>query len=150
MDTIAAVRGAYGPGMQVHPLLPQESKMLANAVQALPPDKLNPLFGMLRQSIGSDDAYNAVMQQIAPDAPLKAHAGHLAVLPGGDKVASLHLRGEALLDSKDGKKKWPMPADKKFTEAFIDIAGDDYQAPPHDRPRDLSDARPWSSASPAQ
>src|SRR3546814_7610523 len=55
--------------------------MLANAVQALPPDKLNPLFGMLRQSIGSDDAYNAVMQQIAPDAPLKAHAGQLAVLP---------------------------------------------------------------------
>src|SRR3546814_1819169 len=49
MDTIAAVRGAYGPGVQVHPLLPQESKMLANAVQALPPDKLNPLFGMLRQ-----------------------------------------------------------------------------------------------------
>src|SRR3546814_4923273 len=31
MDTIAAVRGAYGPGVQVHPLLPQESKMLANA-----------------------------------------------------------------------------------------------------------------------
>src|SRR3546814_10434980 len=30
MDTIAAVRGAYGPGVQVHPLLPQESKMLAN------------------------------------------------------------------------------------------------------------------------
>src|SRR3546814_3788737 len=75
--------------------------MLANAVQALPPDKLNPLFGMLRQSIGSDDAYNAVMQQIAPDAPLKAHAGQLAVLPGGDKVASLILRGEALLDRSE-------------------------------------------------
>src|SRR3546814_18265350 len=83
MDTIAAVRGAYGPGVQVHPLLPQESKMLANAVQALPPDKLNPLFGMLRQSIGSDDAYNAVMQQIAPDSPPNAHPGQPEVLPGG-------------------------------------------------------------------
>src|SRR3546814_8647502 len=132
MDTIAAVRGAYGPGVQVHPLLPQESKMLANAVQALTPDQPHPLFGMLRQSIGSDDAYNAVMQQIAPDAPLKAHAGQLAVLPGGDKVASLILRGEALLDSKEGKQKWPMPADKNFTEAFIDIAGDAYQARPND------------------
>src|SRR3546814_11785327 len=78
------------------------------------------------------------MQQIAPDAPLKAHAGQLAVLPGGDKVASLILRGEALLDSKEGKQKWPMPADKNFTEAFIDIAGDAYQARPNDLQPDLS------------
>src|SRR3546814_12764677 len=118
MDTIAAVRGAYGPGMQVHPLLPQESKMLANAVQALPPDKLNPLFGMLRQSIGSDDAYNAVLQQIAPDAQLKAYAGQLAVLPGGDKAASLILRGEALRDSKEGKPNRPFPAYTNFTDTF--------------------------------
>src|SRR3546814_14248499 len=96
---------------------------------------------MLRQAIGSDDAYNAVMQQIAPDAPLKAHAGQLAVLPGGDKVASLILRGEALLASKEGKQKWPMPADKIFTAAFIDIAGDAYQAPPNDQPRYLYAAR---------
>jgi hypothetical protein len=150
MDTIAAVRGTYGPGVQVHPLLPQESKMLANAVQALPPDKLNPLFGMLRQSIGSDEAYNAVMQQIAPDAPLKAHAGRLAVLPGGEKVASLILRGEALLDAKDGKAKWLMPADKNFNEAFLDIAGDAYQARPQALQQDLAAVRAVYAASAAQ
>src|SRR3546814_12508503 len=64
MDTIAEVRGAYGPGVQVHPMLPQESKMLANAMQALPSDQLNPLFGTLRQSIGTDDAYKAVQQRL--------------------------------------------------------------------------------------
>src|SRR3546814_20055685 len=74
----------------------------------------------------------------------------MAVLPGGDKVASLILRGEALLDSKEGKQKWPMPADKNFTEAFIDIAGDAYQARPNDLQRDLSAARAVYAASAAQ
>src|SRR3546814_6731635 len=43
-----------------------------------------------------------------------------------------------------------MPADKNFTEAFIDIAGDAYQARPNELHRDLSAARAVYAASAAQ
>lgn len=150
MDDIAAVRQQFGPSVPMKPLLPQESKMLAKIVQTVPGERLVPMFGMMRAVIASEASYDAVMQQIAPDEPLKAFAGQIAVRPGGEKTASLILRGEALLAGKEGTKKFPMPPDKGFTDEFLRVAGNAYQGRPEALQRDLAASRAVYAASAAQ
>lgn len=142
MATLQAGRARYGAQIKMSPLLPQEQQMLAAAMDAMPPQKLNGLFGVLRQSAGSDEAFNAVMQQVAPNAPLKARAGQLAIRgERGQKVSSLILSGEALLNPKDGSAKWKMPPDKGFKEVFDDTVGGAYQGRPQDYQRDFQAVR---------
>jgi hypothetical protein len=150
MDSLTALRGRFGPSVAAHPLLPQESKALVSAMKVLTPDRLTPLFGLLRVQLGSDATFDAVMQQVAPDAPLKAYAGQIAVRPGGEKAASLILRGEALLNPPDGTQKWPMPSDAKFAAAFLDTAGNAYQGRPEVLQQDLAAARAVYAAAAAQ
>lgn len=136
-SSIRTLRKAYGPNVRENLLLPGESKMLAGVVNKLPADQLLNTFAMLRDGVGSSDTFTALMKQIAPDAPLKAYAGEIAVRPGGQKAASLLLRGNALLDTKEGAPKFPMPAAGKFEQFFADTVGSAYRERPEDFQRDL-------------
>lgn len=141
MASLTAAQKQFGPQVQLKPLLPQEAKLLVDSMSALSPDKLNATFGLIRQASGSDDAYQAVMKQIAPNAPVKAYAGQLAVKPGGELVSALMLRGEALLNTKEGQPKFPMPSPARFEEAFAEAVGDAYQGRPKEYQRDLEAMR---------
>lgn len=125
--TIATMQKQYGSTVQNKPLLPQEAAQLASLVERNSPEHNTGLFGALRQSAGDDATYQAIMAQIAPDAPVKALAGRLAskqrditlqrnwiasdVVASSPEVAKTMLQGEALLNksklakSEDGKPK---------------------------------------------
>jgi hypothetical protein len=148
MATLGALR-KQGIDVPMKPLKAEEVEQLTTIMGQLPTDKLLQLFVPLRKAIGSDDAYTAVMQQIAPNAELKAYAATLAVRPGGNKIASLVLRGDALLAGK-GDKAWPMPAMGKFEEQFIAESGNAYQGRPDALKRDMGAARAAYAASAAQ
>lgn len=77
---IGALQKQNGPEVKMRPLLPDEAKMLTDALDQLPPDKQVGMFGVLRKSIANDTAYSAVMQQIAPDSPVKARAGEIMAM----------------------------------------------------------------------
>jgi len=103
VDTIRGMQKQYGAQVQMKPLLPQEVAQLSGAVNSSSPQQLTALFGALRQAAGDDLAYTAIMQQIAPDSPVKAFAGLLAARPrttdkttSGD-VAATVLAGDAIL-----------------------------------------------------
>jgi hypothetical protein len=75
--TLDAMRKA-DPSVRVLPLLPQETQVLAGTLNAATPVQATQLFGALRTAAGSDPTYLAIMQQVAPDSPVKAVAGMLA------------------------------------------------------------------------
>lgn len=137
-SAVRTVRNAYGPAVRDNLLLPGEAKALAGMVNTLTPDQLLGQFAMLRDAVGSTDTFASMMKQIAPDAPLKAYAGEIAVRPGGQKAAMLLLRGDALLTTKDGAPKFPMPASSKFEEFFASTVGSAYRERPQDFNRDLT------------
>lgn len=140
MADVTALRGQFGGAVQKRPLLAQDAEGLAGLVNALPPSKVLPLFKALRGSGVSDDTYAAVMQQIAPNAPLKAYAGELSARPGGEPTAFLMLAGEAVLAGK-GDVKMKMPPDASFQEALTAAAGNAYQGRPDAFTRDLAAIR---------
>jgi hypothetical protein len=150
-DRMASLKALQAQGFDValKPLKAEEAEQLSTVMAALPPDKALGVFAPLRAATGADDVYAAVMDQIAPNAPLKAYAGTLAVRPGGRKAAELVLRGDALLAGKDGKA-WPMPAQSKFEQAFAEDAGNAYQGRADAYKRDLAAARAVYAASAAQ
>ena len=63
-------------GVPVPMLTPDEAKVMGKALDAAEPDKVAQSFDFLRRNLG-DQAYDAVMQQIAPDSPVKAFAGQI-------------------------------------------------------------------------
>ncbi|MDQ3140103.1 MAG: hypothetical protein M3Q15_05200 [Pseudomonadota bacterium] len=150
-DRMASLEALRKQGFPVamKPLQEAELVQLQGLMATIPPAKLLDLYAPLRASAGSDRAYAAVMEQLAPGAPLKAYAGELAVKPRGRMAADLVLRGEALLSGK-GDQKWAMPADAKFTEAFVEASGNAYQGRPEALQRDLAAARAAYAASAAQ
>jgi hypothetical protein len=74
VDTIAGMRKTYGPLVQMKPLLPQEAAQLGALVGDS--DSAD-IFAKVRAAVSSDEAYAAIMQQIAPDSPVKAYAGQI-------------------------------------------------------------------------
>lgn len=144
--TITAMQKEYGPQVAMRPLLPQEARLLTSALGTGSPRQQSELFGSLRRAIGDDGAYMAAMQQIAPDAPVKALAGMLqakqrkitlennflfpdVVSTSGD-VSQTLLEGESILNktkgqkAEDGKAKgFPLPPERDFRDQFSGIAG---------------------------
>ncbi len=74
VDTIAAMRKSLGPQVQMKPLLPQEAAQLGAMVKDA---NSADVFAKVRAAAPSDEAYTAMMQQIAPDSPVKAYAGQI-------------------------------------------------------------------------
>lgn len=150
-DRVAALQAMRKQGIPVamKPLRTAEATQLAQVMDGLPTTRLLDLFGPLRAASGSDDTYRAVMQQLAPNAPLKAYAGELAARPGGRRAAELVLRGDELLAGK-GDKAWKMPPAKDFEQAFLRESGNAYQGMPDQLQRDLQAARAIYAAATAK
>lgn len=136
MNTLGALRKKYGGEAGTSPLLPGEASAVSGALAQAKPAQVVKLFGSLRTVFPDDDGYRAVMQQIAPDSPVRARAGELYLLQrkngttsglvqGADgeqfgDIAVHLLKGEALLnpakgdkedDGRGGAFKMPPPAD---------------------------------------
>lgn len=99
---VDGLRKQYGHQVQANLLLPQELQIASQVIQSLPPQQRGEIFGQLRRAAGSDSTYTAVMQQLAPDAPVLSMAGMLHLR--NPKAAALVLRGEALLNPQEGSK----------------------------------------------
>jgi len=155
VTTITAMRKQYGSQVPLRPLLPQEAAQLTNALQTAEPKDAAVLYGALQNATGGDlEAYKGIMQQIAPDAPIKALAGLLTakqrqltlathwfkpneVAPSGN-VATTMLQGEALLNpskaqkGEDGKptSKLFLPETTQLQSEFQDRVGDAFAGRP--------------------
>lgn len=142
--SIQAAQKQYGAGLPMKPLLPQEAQMLSQALAGGTPRDQVQIMGNLYRSAGDGAIYQGILQQIAPDMPVKALAGMLMakqkdltlqthwfkpneVVSSGD-VATTLLEGEQLI--KQGKAGIPLPADKEFRLAFGDAAGDVFAGRP--------------------
>lgn len=171
MVDLTAIRKRYGAEAGNSPLLPQEASALASAVAQATPKQVAHLFGTLNSAINDPDAYRAVMQQIAPDSPVRALAGIIYVrqkpawqggvingAPGanaGDVAVKL-LRGEALLnpgkaaggeDGKGGAFKMPPPTD--MDKRIADAVGDAFAGRPNDYRTALQAVRAYYAAASA-
>lgn len=118
--TIDTMRKQYGEQVQNKPLLPEEAQQIAGALDKATPESAVGMFAQLRQAAGNDQTYMALMQQVAPDSPIKSLAGMLAARErsmtlerhwfGPDTVASSPdvattlLNGEALLNKSKTQK----------------------------------------------
>lgn len=141
MNILAAQRKRYGGEAGMAPLLPQEATVVAAAVAQMQPKEALQVYGALRSVMGEDQAYNAAMQQIAPDSPVRAIAGTIFLrqapgAPGADTrktygdVALKLLTGEQLLNpgkgasAADGKgAAFPMPNDAEMQAVISERIG---------------------------
>jgi hypothetical protein len=136
---VQAIQQKNGPQVKSNILLPQEVDMLKTQLAQMQPQGQRQLLEGLRKSSGDDKAYKAIMDQIAPDKPVTAFAGRLAAKQeettlkagglfseaqkaGSKDVASLLLRGESILNAKEGDK-FPMPEQKEFDAQFDQFLG---------------------------
>lgn len=120
LATLGAMRKQYGNQVPMRALLPQEAQALTQALDTSSPKDQSELFGSLYNSMGDARAYQSVMQQIAPDSPVKAIAGMLAakqaqltttthwfrpdeIANSGDVSATM-LQGQAMLDPSKAQK----------------------------------------------
>lgn len=103
-----------------------------------PSDRLQTLTS-LRTSMPNDQAYGALMKQLAPDSPITAVAGSMLDKPSGAQapwfdskfatdpiVPQRMLEGQDILRAKDEKgitSKFPMPGDKDLQTAFQEAVG---------------------------
>ncbi|MFO1465873.1 MAG: hypothetical protein U1F35_05445 [Steroidobacteraceae bacterium] len=153
--TVEGLRKSMGDQVGYKLLLPQEAAQLAAVVENATPKQATQIFASLRTAAGSDQAYTSMMQQIAPDSPVRSFAGLIAskkaqltlqshifspdiVAQSGD-VAATMLRGEALLDPSkqakgaDGKPRTSLylPETKTLQAAFQDQVGSAFAGYPN-------------------
>lgn len=115
MLTLGAMRKQYGEAVPLRPLLPQEAQAVTTLLNNATPKEQSQLFATLYSAVGDVAAFKGAMQQIAPDAPVKAIAGLLTakqaelttakhwfkpdeIAYSGDVAATL-LQGEAMLNA---------------------------------------------------
>lgn len=146
-DIVDGLRQKLGDQVGYHLLLPQEAAQLGAIVDQASPKQASQVLSTLRNAAGSDQAFTSMMQQIAPDSPVRAFAGLIASrqrslvvqshifspdvsVQSGDVAATL-LQGEALLDpskqakSQDGKPKTSLylPETTELQARFQDQVG---------------------------
>lgn len=113
LTTLDTMRRQYGSDVPMKPLLPQEAEQLTTALQDASPAGATKLLRRLRDASVSEQDFQLVLGQIAPDAPVKALAGMLAgqdktitfrnrwfspdVTGTSEQVAATMLAGDALL-----------------------------------------------------
>lgn len=128
MELAASARKRYGGAAGVSPLRPAEAKMMADVIDRQTPQQVAKLYGNMRRMFGDDEAYLAVMAQVAPDSPVRAAAGVLAIT--NEKAAKLVVQGEALLNpAKAGDQggkggAFPMPPPAQIETALAEMVGD--------------------------
>lgn len=148
--TLRAVSKRFQAPVPMKPLLPQEAAQLTAMLDAASDKQTVELFAGLREATGDLEVFKGVMQQIAPDAPVKAMAGLLAAqqrelvtetnwfspdksVTSKDAAATM-LAGERLLNpskgdkGEDGKPKTkqlllPAAAQKGLQDTFTRTVG---------------------------
>jgi hypothetical protein len=147
VNRIRALEKQFGTRVQMAPLLPQEAKGLADALNGASPDSATKLFGSIAAIAQDPQVYRGIMQQVAPDSPVRTYAGqifgHRAPLVGQERasgpdqrvaqavVASTIVQGEAIINKtreqkgEDGKpvKNMYVPDKAAFDQAFSDHVG---------------------------
>jgi len=123
LDTVNAMKAQHGTNVETVLLKPDEAAVLTQALDskiAARGDYGSGFLGLLRQSAGNDANYKAILQQIAPDAPVKAQAGlvdisqysvtlernfvtHNVVAKGPD-IAKTMLYGDSIINPPKGQK----------------------------------------------
>lgn len=162
-NTLGAMRKQFGNRVGLKPLLPQESAELLRTLDVAGPNGSAKIFGALRAAIDNDEIYLAAMRQIAPDSPVKAHAGMLMamgasvttahnlvaadVVTNTRQIAETMLAGELIVNrsrgdkSNDGSgKSLFIPGRQEFSDAFVSAAGDLYRGRPTAQEADLQAA----------
>ncbi len=127
----------YGAPMK--PLTDAEATTLKTWMNEAPAQAKRAYFGKLATVTTNDRVgYRAIMAQLAPDDPVTATAGILAIK--NPTASDLMLQGQALLkpDKKaDGSpasgKIWPMPTDDAFSKAFVGMERGAYAGHPEAR-----------------
>lgn len=144
---IRALSRQFQAPVPMRPLLPDEAKQLGGALQSASPQQAADLFGTLADAAGSPDIYRGMMQQIAPDSPVRASAGLLAQKQrelvmashwykpdetvASTDVAATMLEGDRLLNrsstakAEDGKAqtKLVLPETKLLQDRFAREVG---------------------------
>lgn len=161
--TLSGMREQFGGRIGAKPLLPQEAGLLVKALDKAGPADANQLFGTLRGAVGDDETYRAVLQQIAPDSPVKARAGMLTAIDrpvtiqsnliasdvrvSSAKVAETMLTGESILNKTKAQKDQDgqarslfVPARQDFATSFADAVGNLYRSRPGAQEGDLQAA----------
>lgn len=161
--TLQGMSRQFGVRVGQKPLLPQEKEALSAGLDMASPTEAVSLFGALRSAIDDDQTYRAVMQQLAPDSPVRARAGILAAsgkhitlqdnlitddlrVPGA-RVAQTMLAGEQILNrtkkqkAEDGQARTLFtPPREAFSQSFADEVGDLYRGRPSAQEQDLQAA----------
>lgn len=147
-NRIRALEKQFGTHVQMAPLLPQEAKGLADALNGATADQATAIFGSLAAVAKDPQVYRGIMQQVSPDSPVRTYAGqifgHRSPVTmtertfGPDErvaqavVASTIVQGEAIINKtreqkgEDGKpvKNLYVPDKAAFDQAFADHVGD--------------------------
>ena len=155
VSKIAGLRRQYGDVVPLLVLKPPEAKALGSMLQGATPAQQVQVFSQLRTAAGADpQVFRAMMQQIAPDSPVKALAGVIGdrqanvttqrnwissdvVRSSGDVAATL-LRGEAILSpgkdqaGQDGKPRANlfMPDAQTFNSELVRYVGEAFAERP--------------------
>ncbi|MFT3806108.1 hypothetical protein [Arenimonas sp.] len=166
MNTLGALRKKYGGEAGTSPLLPGEASAISGALAQAKPAQVVKLFSSLRTVFGDDDGYRAVMQQIAPDSPVRARAGELyllqrkngvtsGLLRGADgqeygDIATHLLKGEALLNPAKGDREedgrgaaFKMPPAQQFEAEFANLVGQSFAGRPEEYRAALQSVRAY-------
>ncbi|TYL43908.1 hypothetical protein [Dickeya sp. ws52] len=159
--TIDAVRSNTGVNVPRLLLLPQEATAIADELKKQPPENQIATLSRLRDMVGNDSDYRAIMKQISPDSPgtaysalvlsapdVKATTGGAATpysqiasyVPKIDKyeTAKTILIGEQMLNPtkamKDaGIQPVTLPSDEKLKRAFDQSTGNAFAYNPQAR-----------------
>lgn len=143
------MQAQYGAPLKV--LTKEEAATLSDFMRRGTSDRKVEMLGALKAALPDFEAYQATMQQIAPDSPVTAWAGSLMnrrpfvennlVRPdieiAASKVSQLMLRGESLLNPSAGDRKEDgkgramlMPKDKDLIGDFETMMGAAYRSRP--------------------
>lgn len=149
---ISVARGMqqqYGAPLKV--LTKQEAAQMSQLISSADSAARVRFFGTLKGAIPDAEAYQATMQQIAPDSPVTAWAGSLAgkrpfvernwiradVETQATKVSELMLRGESLLNPNAADRKqdgrgaaFKLPSEGDLRTAFDGRLGQAYASRP--------------------
>lgn len=119
------------------PLTEAEAGVLRTYLnRARGPERLNYFSRLAAATKGNEEAYKAVMAQVAPDDPVTALAGVYAANPMASTAATLMLRGQDVLrpaTKEDGApvgKPWPMPRDQDLLKEFESLTREAFAGKP--------------------
>lgn len=148
VTTVDGLRRQYGDAVPMQVLQPAEAKQVARILNESPVSMQTALLAQLRTLAGGDTrVFSAMMQQVAPDSPVKALAGLIAdkqasatvdrrtlssdVVRSAGDISSTLLRGEAILSpgsadkAQDGKPRTNLflPDTATFNAALVGYVG---------------------------